>query len=88
MGEKEEEEEEEGGPYEEQLLGSPDGEGAEAHYAEVQQHEEGSPAGSGSPRVHPSIPEDESQSDGSDQGGYEVDQNEEGVALHLPHEAS
>ena len=76
-------------PDEEQFLGSPDGEGAEAHHAEVQQHEEeAAQPVLDPPRVHPSIPEDESQGDGSDQGGYEVDQNEEGVAVQLPHEAS
>jgi len=75
-------------PDKQQLLSPPDWQGTQAHHAQVQQHEEEAPQPVlDSPRVHPSIPEDQPQGDSCHQGGYEVDKNEEGVAVQLAHEA-
>ena len=75
-------------PDEQQLLSSPDRQRTQTHHTQVQQHEEQAaepilnPAG-----VHPSIPEDQPEGNGCHQGGYEVDKDEEGVAVQLAHEA-
>ena len=75
-------------PDEQQLLSPPDWQGTQAHHAQVQQHEEeAAQPVLDAPCVHPSIPEDQPQGDSCHQGGYEVDKNEEGVAVQLAHEA-
>ncbi len=75
-------------PDEQQLLSPPDWEGTQAHHAQVQQHEEeAAQPVLDPPCVHPSILEDQPQGDSCHQGSYEVDKNEEGVAVQLAHEA-
>lgn len=75
-------------PDEQQLLSSPDWQGAQTHHAEVQQHEEEAPQPVLNPTgVHPCIAKDQPQGDCRHQGGYEINENEEGVAVQLPHEA-
>ena len=75
-------------PDEQQLLSPPDWQGTQAHHAQVQQHEEqAAQPVLDAPGVDPSIPEDQPQGDSCHQGGYEVDENEEGVAVQLAHEA-